>query len=119
ATTGPLTVITPGGVIASTNTFLVLPNITRFSPALGPVGTLVTMLGTSLLNVTNVSFNNVNPAGFSVVSSTEIQATVPPTAMTGLIRVSTQGGTAASATNFLVTTRSDLALAKSASATLA
>ena len=73
-------VITPGGVIISTNTFRVLPNITSFSPTLGPVGTLVTILGTSFFNVTSVSFNSVNSANFTVVSSTEIRATVPPSA---------------------------------------
>src|SRR6266487_5840471 len=119
ATTGPLTVITPGGSIISTNTFRVLPNITSFSPTLGPVGTLVTILGTSFFDVTNVSFNNVNSASFTVVSSTEIRATVPPFATPGPISVTTPDGTAVSATNFLVTTRSDLALAMSASATLA
>ena len=119
ATTGPLTVITPGGIIISTNTFRVLPNITSFSPTLGPVGTLVTILGTSFFDVTNVSFNNVNSANFTVVSSTEIRAEVPPTATTGPIRVSTPDGIAVSATNFLVTTRSDLVLTMSVSATLA
>jgi len=120
ATTGPLTVITPGGVIISTNNFRVLPNITGFTPVLGPAGTtLVTVLGTSFLNVTNVSFNSVNSANFTVVSSTELRTTVPPTATTGPIRVSTPDGTAVSATNFLVTTRSDLALSMSASTTLA
>jgi len=119
ATTGPLTVITPGGSIISANTFRVLPNITSFSPTLGPVGTLVTILGTSFFNVSNVSFNDTNTPNFTVVSSTEIRATVPPSATTGPIRVSTPDGTAVSATNFLVTTRSDLVLTMSVSATLA
>jgi len=119
ATTGPLTVITPGGVVISTNTFRVLPNITSFSPTLGPAGTLVTILGTSFLNATNVSFNSINTANFTNVSSTEIRAAVPPTATTGPIRVSTPGGTAVSATIFVVTTPSDLALAMAASAALA
>jgi uncharacterized repeat protein (TIGR01451 family) len=119
ATTGVLTVITPGGIIISTNTFRVLPNITSFSPTLGPAGaTLVTILGTSFFNVSSVSFNGANTANFTVVSSTEIRATVPLSATTGPIRVSTPDGTAVSATNFLVTTRSDLVLAMSVSATL-
>jgi uncharacterized repeat protein (TIGR01451 family) len=119
ATTGPLTLTTPGGVIISTNIFRVLPNITGFSPSLGPVGTIVTILGTSYFNVTNVSFDSINAADFTVLSSTEIRATVPSSATTGPIRVSTLDGTAVSATNFLVTRRSDLALALSASATVA
>ena len=66
-----------------------------------------------------MSFNGINAANFTVVSSTEIRATVPLSATTGPIRVSTPDGTAVSATNFLVTAGSDLALAMSASATLA
>lgn len=117
ATTGPVTVITPGGVIISTNSFRVQPHITAFSPMLGPVGTVVTINGTSFLNVTNVSFNNVS-ALFTNVSSTEVRATVPLNATTGPIRVATPDGAAVSPTNFLVTVPSDLALAMSVSATL-
>ena len=119
ATTGPLTITAPGGVIISANSFRVLPNITSFSPTLGPAGTEVGILGTSFFNVTNVSFNGIKAASFTAVSSTEIRATVPPSATTGPIRVSTPDGTAVSAANFLVTARSDLALAMSASTTLA
>jgi uncharacterized repeat protein (TIGR01451 family) len=117
ATTGPLTVTTPGGVIISTGLFRVLPNLTAFSPTLGPVGTPVTINGTSFFNVTNVSFNN-RSASFTNVSSTEIRATVPAGATTGPIRVATPDGLAVSATNFIVTTSSDLAVALTASATL-
>jgi uncharacterized repeat protein (TIGR01451 family) len=115
ATTGPLTVSTPGGVVISTNNFRVPPNITGFSPTLGPVGTLVTITGTSFLNVMNVTFNNVN-AAFTNVSSVEIRATVPPGATTGPIGVGTPDGTAVSASNFVVTVGSDLALTMTASA---
>ena len=118
ATTGPLAVTTPGGVIISTNNFRVQPNITSFTPALGPVGTTVTIIGTSFLNVTNVSFNNASAASVTVISSTEVRATVPPTAITGPIRISTPDGTAVSATNFIVTRSSDLALDMTASAAL-
>ena len=118
AMTGPLTVTTPGGVIISTNNFRVQPNITGFTPALGPVGTVVTIFGTSFFNVTNVSFNTTTAMNFTVVSSTEIRATVPPNAGTGPIRVSTPDGTAAGAVNFTVTRSSDLAISMTASATL-
>jgi uncharacterized repeat protein (TIGR01451 family) len=116
ATTGPLTISTPGGVVISTGNFRVPPNITGFSPALGPVGTLVTITGTSFLNVTNVSFNN-RSAVFTNVSSTEIRATVPSAATTGPIRVGTPDGAALSSTSFVVTTGSDLVLTMTASAT--
>ena len=118
ATTGPLTVTTPGGVIISTNNFRVQPNISSFSPTLGPVGTPVTILGTSFFNVTNVSFSNTSAASFNVISPTEIRTTVPSGASTGPIRVSTPDGTAVSATNFYVTRSSDLAVGVTASAAL-
>ena len=117
AMTGPLTVATPGGLIISTNNFRVQPNITGFSPALGPVGTLVSVLGTSFFNVTNVSFN-AGTTNFTVISSTEVRAAVPPAATTGPIRISTPDGTAMSATNFIVTRSSDLAVKITPSATL-
>ena len=118
ATTGPLTVTAPGGVIISTNNFRVQPNIISFSPALGPVGTLVTILGTSFFNVTNVEFNGTSATNFTIVSSTEVRAPVPPGASTGPIRVSTPDGTAASASNFTVTGPSDLAVDLQASSFL-
>jgi uncharacterized repeat protein (TIGR01451 family) len=110
ATTGPLTVIAPAGVIISTNNFRVLPNITGFSPQLGPVGTQVTVLGTSFLNVSDVSFNNTHATNFTVVSSTEVRATVPAGASTGPLRISTPDGTAVSTASFTVTGPSDLNL---------
>jgi len=117
ATTGPLTISTPGGVIISTNNFRVTPNITGFSPPLGPVGTLVTITGTSFLNVTNVTFNDAN-AVFTNISPVEIHATVPANAATGPIRVATRDGTAVSSADFIVTVGSDLALSMTPSATL-
>ena len=118
ATTGPLTVTMPGGVIISTNNFRVQPNITSFSPTLGPVDTQVSILGTSFFGVTNVSFNNASAPNFMGISPMEVRAKVPPTATTGPIRVSTPDGTALSAANFVVTRSSDLILGMAASATL-
>lgn len=117
ATTGPLAISTPGGVIISTNNFRVAPNITGFSPTLGPVGTVVTITGTSFLNVTNVAFNSAN-AAFTNVSASVIRATVPAAAITGPIRVATPDGEAVSASNFVVTTASDVTLAMTSSAAL-
>jgi len=117
ATIGPLTVITPGGTIISTNDFRVVPNITGFSPAAGPGGTTVTITGSSFLGTTNVSFNNI-AAAFTNVTPAQVTATVPATATTGPIRVAGPGGVAVSATNFLVTAASDLTLGLAASAPL-
>jgi hypothetical protein len=52
--TGPLTLVTPGGAFITSNQFTVLPAILDFQPRLGPVGSSVTITGTSFYNVTNV-----------------------------------------------------------------
>ena len=79
------------------------PNITRFTPASGPVGTRVTLTGTRLLGATEVLFNRVSSLEFEVVSMTSIRAIVPAEATSGPISVVTPGGTAVSAESFTVT----------------
>ena len=79
------------------------PNITRFTPASGPVGTRVTVTGTHFLGVTDVRFNRVSSLEFEVVSMTSIRAILPPEATSGPISVVTPGGTAVSADPFTVT----------------
>jgi hypothetical protein len=78
------------------------PTITGFSPTTGPVGTGVTISGTKFTGATAVTFNGVS-ATFTVNSSTNISATVPSGAATGLIAVTTPDGTATSAASFTVT----------------
>ncbi len=112
ARTGPLTLLAPGGSFVTTNRFTVLPRILDFQPRLGPVGTVVTLTGTSFYNVTNVTFFNNVSAAYTVVSPQEIQATVPPNALTGLIRVSTVDGSADTPLAFTVTQPGDLRLAE-------
>lgn len=79
------------------------PTISGFTPGSGPVGTLVTISGTNFTGATAVRFNLTN-ASFTVVSSTQITATVPAGATSGHVRVTTPGGTASSSGNFVVTT---------------
>jgi uncharacterized repeat protein (TIGR03803 family) len=102
ATTGSVTVTTPGGTLTSNKIFRVIPVILSFSPASGPVGTQVTITGTSFTGATKVTFGGVK-ATFSVDSDTQIAATVPTGAKTGKIQVMTPGGTATSASDFTVT----------------
>jgi hypothetical protein len=107
ATTGKICVTTPSGHGCSSQSFTVnttaAPTITSFTPTSGPVGTSVTITGTNFTGATSVTFNNVT-ATFVVNSATQITATVPSTATTGRIRVTTPGGTATSATDFTVST---------------
>jgi IPT/TIG domain len=104
-TTGPVEVTNADGT-DSFGTFTVAsttcPTITSFTPTTGAVGTSVVITGTNFTGATAVTFNNVAATTFTVNSATQITATVPTTATTGPIRVSTPGGTGSSLTNFTV-----------------
>jgi hypothetical protein len=103
ATTGPLSVTTPGGTATSAANFTVAPRITSFTPASGPVGTAVTISGANFTGTTSVTFNGVTASTITVTSATTIQATVPNGATTGPLTVTTGAGTGASVSNFTVT----------------
>ena len=89
-------------ITASATTLAGAPTITSFTPSSGPVGTSVTIGGTSFTGATAVRFNGVSTS-FTVISDTAIQATVPTGATTGPLSVTTPGGTATSPNNFTVT----------------
>ena len=75
-----------------------LPSITSFTPISGGMGKVVTITGTNLTGATAVNFGGT-AAAFTVVSATSISATVGSGA-TGMITVTTPGGTATSASSF-------------------
>jgi hypothetical protein len=101
AVTGTIAAATSTGAGTSAKSLTVIPAITSFSPASGPVETYVTVNGSGLTGATAVSIDGY-PASFSFVDDSEIQFTVPAQAKTGVIHVKTAGGLAASATNFIV-----------------
>src|SRR5207249_2805284 len=87
ATSGPLTVISPGGTGVSANAFIVTglgPRITDFSPVIGQPGTLVVINGVNFSGITAVLFNGTN-ASFTITAATQIQAKVPVGATNGPI----------------------------------
>jgi uncharacterized protein (TIGR03437 family) len=80
----------------------VLPTVKTINPTSGVVGTVVTITGTGLTQATKVTFGG-KAGTFTVNSDSQITATVPTTAKTGKIEVTTPGGAASSATTFTVT----------------
>lgn len=76
------------------------PAISDFTPAWALIGSSVTINGASLSGATQVTFNGI-AASFSVLSPTQITATVPVGTTTGYIKVTTPGGTATSAQLFV------------------
>ncbi|WP_326597075.1 beta strand repeat-containing protein [Streptomyces sp. NBC_01803] len=93
-------VTTPGGVSAPgvLYYYVAAPVLTGISPSSGPVGggNTVTLTGTNLTGATAVTFGGVPAVSFTVVSSTQITAVVPPgTAGAAEVRVTTPGGVSA------------------------
>jgi uncharacterized repeat protein (TIGR03803 family) len=68
-------------------------------PTSAPIGATATILGTDLLGTTSVRFNGT-AAAYTIVSGSEITATVPAGATTGTVQVVTPGGTLSSNVNF-------------------
>ncbi|HRH67850.1 MAG TPA: proprotein convertase P-domain-containing protein, partial [Bacteroidia bacterium] len=78
------------------------PSIASFSPLAGTTGTPVVITGSGFTGTTTVSFNG-SPATYVVNTPSQITATVPTGASTGLITVVTPCGTANSAVVFTIT----------------
>jgi hypothetical protein len=81
------------------------PAITGFSPTSGPVGTEVTVEGSSFTDATDVAFagTSVGTGNFTVDSDSQITTAVPSGATSGPISVTTPDGTATSSDSFTVT----------------
>src|SRR5262249_22366745 len=94
ATTGSV-VVTVGGLASNGPTFTVTvpPTITNLSPALGPIGTAVTITGTGFgatQGTSTVAFNGTTATTTSW-SATSIVAAVPSGAITGNVVVTVGG----------------------------
>lgn len=130
AATGPLTVETEGGTATSPTDFVVTqaaaPVITDFNPKRGTPGTQVILTGSNLKVDTNnpaVTFAGNNgtrvPALVSSATATEVHVSVPNGAFTGVIELSNAGGTATTATAFIVDSEQDFQLTVAPSTTTA
>jgi uncharacterized repeat protein (TIGR01451 family) len=101
ASTGKITVLPPAisdpmPSAVSTGNFSMLPTIYSFSPNLGTPGTIVTLLGSGLNEKSpnpTVTVGAGTVTSFSTVTPTNLIFTVPVTATSGLIVVTTTNGT--------------------------
>ncbi|MBK8726358.1 MAG: tandem-95 repeat protein [Holophagaceae bacterium] len=78
------------------------PAVSSFAPASGPVGTVVTLTGSNFPGLSAVKFNGV-AAAFTVLSPTQVRATVPAGATTGPITVANALGSTTTPVAFTVT----------------
>jgi len=77
------------------------PSISGFTPSSGAPGSSVTISGSGFTGASVVRFNGLS-AAFSIVSDSQITATVPSAATTGPIRVTGPAGSSTSAASFTV-----------------
>ncbi len=101
--TGLIKINKPAGSISGMTPFLVRPVLTSFSPVSGAVGSIVVLTGKSLSQTTAVTFNKAKKAAFTVVSDSQLTATVPVGTVTGQLIVATKGGSVTSAASFTLT----------------
>ncbi len=99
---GAIRVEAPGGTNITSTNFLVVPNVTSFSPTSGSVGNSITVSGTSFGGTTGVKFGGIS-ATFSGVTAGSLTAVVPVGATNAPISVTTADGTGTSAQTFYVT----------------
>ncbi len=102
ANTGVISVKEAATTLVSPQKFKIIPTITSFSPTDGAVGTKVVITGISFTGATAVKFATGKAATFTVNSDTQITATVPVGAVTGVIQVVTPGGAVNSTATFTV-----------------
>lgn len=100
SSTGVAEASTSGGIGGG----VTAPTISGFSPSSGAVGASIIITGTSFINVTNVTFGGVQANTYTVNSSSQITATVPLGAVSGVISVTTATGSASSSSSFTVVT---------------
>lgn len=83
----------------------VAPMVSSFTPSAAMPGAEVTINGFNLDGASGVQFGGVSASSFRLVSSSQIVATVPDGALSGVIGVVSPNGTSQSATRFGVTRR--------------
>ena len=93
-TDGDVTVTTVGGSASYESFTVTVPvaTLTSLSPTSGAAGATITLTGTNFTGATAVRFNGAS-ATYTVVSNTQITATVPAAATTGNVVVVNDGGT--------------------------
>ena len=105
AASGYVRVATGAGAVQSGSMFTVIqpaPTTTGFAPISGPVGTKVVISGTGFTAATSVQFGGV-ASTYTVDSDSQITATVPAGAVSGVIRVTTPAGVATTSSSYTVT----------------
>lgn len=93
-----VTLTNRAGIKATVN-FTVIqpaPTITSFTPSGGAIGDTITITGTTLQNITSLTIGSVPCVIIDSTTSTRLRFKIPTGAVTGLLNLTTLGGTATS-----------------------
>ena len=110
ATTGAIGIFNSAGssftassftVTAATATY-VQPYIQSFSPTSGPVGTVVTLIGSGFTGSNEAWVGNAHGVSVTVVSDTQVKVTIPAAGTTGAIGIFNPAGVSFTASSFTV-----------------
>ena len=109
ARSGDLTVVTPGGRVVSPQPLGVLPQLDAMEPVMGPAGTLVTLSGSGLGEVTALLLGELS-LPFERTADGELQWVVPSLAASGVVSVVSPVGFSTAPQLFEVRDLADLSL---------
>ena len=104
ATSGLVTVTTPFGTAASSDSFVVgtRPTLLSAQPDSGKIDAIINLIGHDFTGVSSVSFSGTGTATFTIVSDSVIAVVVDPAAVTGPVTATNQFGTTTSSWTFRV-----------------
>ena len=104
ATTGPITLTSPGGSGSSQDAFFVglRPVVLGVSADSARISTAVDISGQYFTGATRVSFGGTGSAPFTIVSDTQLTAVIDSAATTGPITVTNPAGSGTSTFSFVV-----------------
>lgn len=103
-TTGTISVVGAAGTGTFTGFTVLVPTpaITSFAPTMARSGDVVTIIGENFTGTLHVGFGGATTAQFTVVSPTQIRATVPVNASSGSISVVNGSGAASPRLGFVL-----------------
>ena len=96
AKTGSITVTGPGGTSTGVSFTVAAPVVSSFTPSNSLASTAITITGSNFTGATGAKIGTVALTGFSVVNDTQINATIPTSATTATISVTSAAGTGTS-----------------------
>jgi uncharacterized protein (DUF1800 family) len=110
ASSGPIRIATGSSSATSSGSYTVavaeadpVPAISGFSPASGPVGTVITVSGSGFTGAVSASINGGTAVAVSNVTATSLRFTVPSGASSGPVRIANDTQTGTSGSSYTVT----------------